>query len=85
MLWLRRLSIKLNLRKTIDSIVDSGEYDGLPGNEQTLRNYVHHLTESGQINVSKEHLRVYDHVFDTPPGEQMLIDFGEEAIDKKRS
>lgn len=68
-----------------EKFVDSGEYDGLPGNEQTLRNYVHHLSETGQINVSEEHLRVYDHVFDTPPGEQMLIDFGEEAIDKKRS
>ncbi len=68
-----------------EKFVDSGEHDGLRGNEQTLRNYVHHLAETGQINVSEEHLRVYDHVFDTPPGEQMLIDFGEEALDKKRS
>ena len=30
----------------------------------------------GQINREPEHRRIYDYVFDTPPGEQMLIDFG---------
>ena len=29
--------------------IESGQFDSLPGNEQTLRNYIHHLEESGQI------------------------------------
>ena len=68
-----------------EKFIDTGEFEKLPGNEQTLRNYVHHLRETGQINTGDEHRRIYDHVFDTPPGEQMLIDFGEETLDKKHS
>ena len=68
-----------------EKFIDTGEYDRLPGNEQTLRNYVHYLESSGQIDTGEEHRRIYDHVFDTPPGEQMLIDFGEETLDKKQS
>jgi hypothetical protein len=66
-----------------EKFIENGEYDSLPGNEQTLRNYVHYLEDSGQVNASEEHKRVYDHVFDTPPGEQMLIDFGEVTLSKK--
>ena len=29
--------------------IESGQFERLPGNEQTLRNYIHHLEESGQI------------------------------------
>lgn len=68
-----------------EKFVDSGDFDKLPGNEQTLRNYVHYLKSSGQINTEDEHRRIYDHVFDTPPGEQMLIDFGELTLDKRHS
>lgn len=68
-----------------EKFIENGEYDSLPGNEQTLRNYVHYLEESGQINKEEDHKRVYDHVFDTPPGEQMLIDFGEVTLNKKAS
>lgn len=68
-----------------EKFVDSGDYEKLPGNEQTLRNYVHYLEGSGQIDSSDDHRRIYDHVFDTPPGEQMLIDFGEETLDGKHS
>lgn len=68
-----------------EKFVENGEYEALPGNEQTLRNYVHHLEESGQIDVGEEHRRIYDHVFDTPPGEQMLIDFGEVTLSKNAS
>ena len=68
-----------------EKFIESGEFEILPGNEQTLRNYVHYLEESGQIEVGEEHRRVYDHVFDTPPGEQMLIDFGEVTLGKKAS
>ena len=68
-----------------EKFIETGEYDALPGNEQTLRNYVHYLEDSGQIDTSDDHRRIYDHVFDTPPGEQMLIDFGEEVISKRLS
>jgi hypothetical protein len=65
-----------------EKFIENGDHEFLPGNEQTLRNYVHYLEDSGQIDTSDEHRRIYDHVFDTPPGEQMLIDFGEETISK---
>ena len=68
-----------------EKFVENGKYEALPGNEQTLRNFVHHLEETGQIDVGEEHRRIYDHVFDTPPGEQMLIDFGEVTLGKKAS
>ena len=51
-----------------EKFIENGEYDSLPGNEQTLRNYVHYLEQSGQIDQGEEHRCVYDHVFDTPPG-----------------
>jgi len=38
------------------------------------------LSSSGQIESAEKDGRIYDHVFDTPPGQQMLIDFGEEHI-----
>ena len=68
-----------------EKFIENGDYEALPGNEQTLRNYVHYLGDSGQIDTSDDHRRIYDHVFDTPPGEQMLIDFGEEVISKRLS
>ena len=63
-----------------ERFVESGEVDALPGNEQTLRNYVHHLRKRGQIEMELEPKRSYDYVFDTPPGEQMLVDFGQQWI-----
>ena len=36
-------------------------------------------------NREPEHRRVYDYVFDTPPGEQMLIDFGEQALSQAKA
>ena len=66
-----------------EKFIENGDLESLPGNEQTLRNYVHYLEGSGQIDTGEEHRRVYDHVFDTPPGEQMLIDFGELTLSKK--
>ena len=49
-----------------EKFIENGDLETLPGNEQTLRNYVHYLEESGQINTSEEHRRVYDHVCDDP-------------------
>ena len=68
-----------------EKFIENGDYESLPGNEQTLRNYVHFLERSGQLDAGEEHRRIYDHVFDTPPGEQMLIDFGEVTLTKKVS
>ena len=68
-----------------EKFIENGDMEAIPGNEQTLRNYVHYLEESGQINDNEKHRRVYDHVFDTPPGEQMLIDFGEVTLSKRSS
>jgi len=63
-----------------EKFIESGEYETLPGNPQTLRNYIHYLEESGQIQLRTEPGRVYEHVFNTPPGEQALIDFGEVTL-----
>ena len=65
--------------------IENGDYESLPGNEQTLRNYVHYLEKSGQVVKDPDHKRVYNHVFDTPPGEQMLIDFGEVTLSAKEA
>ena len=67
-----------------EKFVEGGDYEGLPGNEQTLRNFIHYLEDHGLINREPEHRRVYDYVFDTPPGEQMLIDFGEVTLTKAK-
>ena len=61
----------------IERFVEGGFCRALPGNEQTLRNYVHYLSESGILEQEHEEKRTYDYVFDVPPGEQMLIDFGQ--------
>lgn len=62
----------------MERFVESGEYTELPGNAQTLRNYIHHLRDSGVIKAEDNSAkRTYEFVFDTPPGDQMLVDFGE--------
>ena len=64
-----------------EKFIENGPFDELPGNEQTLRNYVKYLRKNGIVESSQKDTRIYDHVFDTPPGEQMLVDFGEQKID----
>ncbi len=54
----------------IERFVENGTAATLPGNEQTLRNYIHYLNASGIIEQELENKRIYDHVFDTPPGER---------------
>ncbi len=68
-----------------EMFVESGQYEALPGNEQTLRNYIHYLEKTGQVPTGEDRRRIYDHVFDTPPGKQMLIDFGEVTLSSKES
>lgn len=64
----------------LERFVENEKYATLPGNEQTLRNFVRYLSEKGILEQEPENKRIYDHVFDTPPGEQMLIDFGQEKV-----
>lgn len=64
----------------VERFVESGNFETLPGNDQTLRNYIHYLTDNGIIENEPVNKRIYDHVFDTVPGEQMLIDFGQEHV-----
>ena len=66
----------------MERFVDTGEYECLPGSERTLRTYSGYLVSSGQIEAAEKNRRIYDHVFDTPPGQQMLVDFGEQYISK---
>jgi hypothetical protein len=69
----------------MEKFVENGDYGLLPGNEQTLRNYVHFLDRNNLVNRNADHKRIYDYVFDTPPGEQMLIDFGEYRIGRNNA
>jgi hypothetical protein len=66
-----------------EHFIENGDYERLPGSERTLRNYISFLTESGQVEAAPKGLRTYDYVFDTPPGRQMLLDFGEMRIGRR--
>ena len=68
-----------------EKFIKNDSYKELPSNEQTLRNHIHHLEKPCQINLDAEHRHVYDHVFDMPPSQQMLIDFREYTLIKKAS
>jgi hypothetical protein len=65
-----------------ERFVESGMFKSLPGSERTLRTYIGYLADSGQIETTEKNGRIYDCVFDVPPGQQMLIDFGELRIHK---
>jgi hypothetical protein len=65
-----------------ERFIENGDYERLPASARTLRNYIGHLFESGQAAAAPQNPRIYEHVFDTPPGEQMLLDFGEMRIRK---
>lgn len=65
-----------------EKFIENGDLEALPGNPKTLRNYVHYLEDHGIVAATGESGRVYDTVFDTAPGEQMLIDFGEIGISR---
>jgi hypothetical protein len=64
----------------IEKFVENGDFECLPGNEQTLRNYVKYLIAKGIVVETPKNRRIYDHVFDTPPGEQLILDFGEVVL-----
>ena len=48
-----------------EKFVEGGEYEALPGNQQTLRNYVAYLRGRGIVACEPKNQRVYDHVFGT--------------------
>lgn len=64
-----------------ERFIGSGQFESLPGNEQTLRNYIRHLKAAGVIEALDSSRRTYDYVDDKPPGDQMLIDFGEQRCE----
>jgi hypothetical protein len=61
-----------------ERFVESDQYVALPGNAQTLRNYVRHLKDSGAVRLDERGGRTYNYVPDTPPAQQLLIDFGQQ-------
>ena len=38
-----------------EKFIENGDFESLPGNEQTLRNFVHYLEDSGQIDTGEDH------------------------------
>ena len=64
----------------MERFIENDEYEDLPGSERTLRTYIKYLIASGQVEIAEKNGRIYDYVFDTPPGQQLLIDFGELRI-----
>ena len=65
----------------VERYVDTGEYDALPGNERTLRNFIRFLKDSGAVPEERREGRKYDHVDDPPAGKQIQLDFGQEKCE----
>ena len=61
----------------VEKFVEDGGYEALPGNEQTLRNFVRRLKEDGEIAPPEEGRRKHDVVDVPPPGEKAQVDFGQ--------
>lgn len=61
----------------IEKFVESGRYEILPGNEQTLRNYIRHLRGTGQVEAKEERRRLYDMMPTPDPGKKAQTDFGQ--------
>lgn len=66
----------------MEHFIENDEYEQLPGSERTLRSYIKYLVKSGQVEAAEKNGRIYDYVFDTQPGQQMILDFGELRIKK---
>jgi len=64
---------RLNMAAVYDYLEE--RYGALPGNEQTLRNYIRHLITKG-ILVLTNGIRSYSKVGPLPYGKQLQIDFG---------
>lgn len=64
---------KLNMSAVYDYLEE--KLDSLPGNEQTLRDYIHYLMQTGSLKLNCEK-RWYEKVPPLPYGKQLQIDFG---------
>ena len=62
----------------VEKFVENGDYEALPGNEQTLRNFIHRLEEDGEVGRDEGARRTYDVIPTPPPGEKAQVDFGEQ-------
>lgn len=67
----------------IERYVETGDYEQLPASDRSLRRYVQWLKDNGVVDKTPKNGRIYDHVFDTPPGDEMLIDFGDYNLGEK--
>jgi len=65
---------KLNMSAVYDYLEE--RYGKLPGNEQTLRNYIHYLIKADKLRLN-ESIRIYSRVPELPFGKQMQLDFGQ--------
>lgn len=61
----------------VEKYVEGGMYEMLPGNEQTLRNYIRHLRGTGRAGQEEDRRRRYDVVETPPPGRKAQTDFGQ--------
>ena len=57
----------------VEKFVEGGDYEELPGNEQTLRNFIRRLKEDGEIAPAGERKRRHDVVDVPPPGEMFPL------------
>src|SRR5208283_78370 len=73
--------IRLNVSAVHDYLLELK--GGLPANENTLRNFVHYLIETGQLSLNEKR-RYYTKVPDMPYGKQLQLDFGQ-YVDLKNS
>lgn len=67
---------KLNMTSVYDCLEE--KHKQLPGNEQTLRNYIRYLIESKSLELQSRNRRVYIPVKDLPLGKQLQLDFGQD-------
>jgi transposase len=65
---------QLNMSSVYDYLEE--RYGSLPGNEQTLRNYINYLILTDKLRL-EERLRSYTKVPELPFGQQMQLDFGQ--------
>ena len=65
---------RLNMAAVYDYLEE--RYGVLPGNEQTLRNFIHYLNHSNKLQFHQS-ARIYQKVPQLPFGKQMQLDFGQ--------
>ena len=65
---------KLQMSAVYDFLEE--KFENLPASEQSLRNYIHYLMETNQLEL-EEKIRTYTQVPELPYGQQLQIDFGE--------